>query len=124
MDQRLVRFVMSVPQWRLHRAGENKPLVREAMRGLMPEAQRLTARPNPPAKLFDRGFREKGWDVVSALMTGSQAEALGCLQASKVLEQYTRYLNGKAPAFDFWWPVSLEMWLRRVNSERRTADTI
>jgi asparagine synthase (glutamine-hydrolysing) len=62
-DRRLAEFVVAMPQAVLDRPGElRKRLVREAMRGIMPEELRRGAAKIVPTPLYHRALRETGVD--------------------------------------------------------------
>lgn len=112
-DRRLVELILSLPQWRVQRRGSSKQLARAAMEGIMPEAARAATRKTIPIGLFDRGFRERSVGVVSQLMTGSLAAANGWLDEREVLDVHGQYRATGDTPYDFWWPMCVEMWLRR-----------
>jgi asparagine synthase (glutamine-hydrolysing) len=112
-DRRLAEFVLAIPQWRVQRVGENKRIARLAMRGIMPEQVRRRAGKTIPVPLFDLGFKERARDTVFALITGSQAGARGYLDEGALRNYYESFLRDGPQPHDFWWPLTLEMWLRR-----------
>ena len=79
----------------------------------MPERARLKAGPGNQLSLFDRGLRERGRPVVDDLLTNSIAAKHGYLDAAAVRSVYDDYLAGRPIRWDFWRPLTLEMWLRR-----------
>ncbi len=112
-DRRLVELVLSLPQWRVQRRGAPKQLARAAMAGVMPELARNKAAKTFPLGLFDRGFRDRAVDVVEGLLSDSRAAANGWLDAEVVRAVYDEYRTIGDTAHDFWWPLCVEMWLRR-----------
>jgi asparagine synthase (glutamine-hydrolysing) len=112
-DRRLVELVLALPQWRVQRRGRFKHLAREGMRGFMPEGARRLAAKTIPNSLFERGFRERSVDTVRSLLSGSMAAANGWLDAPAALGAYEDYVRTGDSAHDFWWPLTVEMWLRR-----------
>lgn len=112
-DPRLVRFVLAVPQHVVNRATEPKRILRRAMRGVMPEHVRRAVSKTVPERLYDRGFRERARETVRMLLADSRAEARGYIRANAVALEIDRYLRGEPPRCDFWWPLTLEIWLRR-----------
>ena len=112
-DRRLAEFVLAVPQWRIQRVGESKRIARLAMRGLMPEQVRHRAGKTIPVSLFDRGFKERARDTVFALITGSRAGDRGYLDEAAFRNYYESFLRDGPQPYDFWWVLTLEMWLRR-----------
>jgi asparagine synthase (glutamine-hydrolysing) len=112
-DRRLASFVLGVPQWVIQRSGENKRIARRAMRAVMPEQIRRGAQKIEPVSLFDRGFKERARGTVAELLTDSRAAALGYLDAGVFCNLYESFLRNEPQRHDFWWPLTLEMWLRQ-----------
>ncbi|CAN5807671.1 lasso peptide isopeptide bond-forming cyclase [soil metagenome] len=112
-DRRLAEFVLAVPQWRVQRVGESKRIARQAMRGVMPEQARREAGKIEPVSLFDLGFKERARDTVLDLITDTQAADRGYLDERVLHNYYGSLLRDEPPHYDFWWPLTLEMWLRQ-----------
>ncbi len=112
-DRRLASFVLAVPQWVIQRAGDNKRIARRAMRAVMPEQTRRGTQKIEPVSLFDRGFKERARGTVVELLTGSRAAALGNLDVGVLCNHYESFLRNEPQRHDFWWPLTLEMWLRQ-----------
>jgi asparagine synthase (glutamine-hydrolysing) len=112
-DRRLAEFVLAVPQWRIQGVGKPKRIARLAMRGIMPEQVRHKTAKIIPVSLFDRGFKERARDTVFALITGSRAGARGYLDEAAFRNYYESFLRDGPQPHDFWWVLTLEMWLRR-----------
>ena len=112
-DARIVRFVLAVPGWVLQRPTEPKRLLRHALSGVMPDDALRSSRKAEPNALFERGFRERSRDVVRELLTDSELARRGYVDEAALRAQYEAYLVGGPVRHDFWWPLTLEMWLRR-----------
>jgi asparagine synthase (glutamine-hydrolysing) len=112
-DRRIARFVLAAPPRIVQSIQEPKRLAREAIRGIMPEGVRQAAHKSIPSALFERGFKDAAQGTVRALMTGSQMALRGYIHEGALRDSYESYLQGLPPRHDFWWPLSLEMWLRR-----------
>jgi asparagine synthase (glutamine-hydrolysing) len=112
-DRRLIELVLALPQWQVQRRGRPKHLARAAMRGVMPDPARDLAAKNIPIGLFERGFRQRSVATVRSLLTGSRAAANGWLDESAARGVYEEYVRTRDSAYDFWWPLTVEMWLRR-----------
>jgi asparagine synthase (glutamine-hydrolysing) len=112
-DRRIASFILAAPQWIVQRPSRPKRLAWEAMRGLMPEVPRQNAGKIEPGSLFDYGFKVRARETVLALITNSRAAARGYLDEAVLRSRYDAFLGGKPPRHDFWWPLTLEMWLRR-----------
>jgi asparagine synthase (glutamine-hydrolysing) len=113
-DRRLTEFVLSIPQAVLNRPGElRKRLVREAMRGVMPEELRLGAAKIVPSPLFKRALRQDGVATVRTLLANMEAERRGFLDGAALRCHYDQILRGGPDHPMLWLALTLEMWLRR-----------
>ena len=121
-DRRVVQAVLSMPQWAVNRVAESKRLARQALRGVVPESVRLETRKTEPSQLFDLGLRRLARETVLNLVRDSHAASLGYIDSRALLDCYESFCAGKPMPYDFWWPLSLEMWLRRFwgSAGRRT----
>ena len=111
-DLRLARFVLAIPQHVLNRPGEHKRLIREAMRGIMPEQAREGAAKISPEPLYVSAITSKARKTVRSLIRGSRAAARGFLDEDRLLEHYEGMCGGARDHPCFWWALTLEMWLR------------
>jgi len=111
-DRRITEFALAVPQWVISRVGENKRMARQAMQGITPEAVRKATRKTNPRTHYDLGFRDRARDTILGLITSSEAAKLGYVDPKALLECYQSYCSGHSSPYDFWWPLSLDMWLR------------
>lgn len=118
-DRRLVEFALAVPPRALSRAGENKRIVRLAMRGVMPERARQAAGKTSPKPLYERALKERAQKTVRRLISDPCAEALGYLDGDALRAYYEDYLRGETENHHFWYALTLEMWLRRREKARR-----
>jgi asparagine synthase (glutamine-hydrolysing) len=111
-DRRIAEFVLAIPQHLVNRISEPKRLARQAMSDVISPAFTRKTEKIIPSGLFHRGFREREVASVHDLMKNSRAAEAGFLEAQEVTRIYKTYLDGQAPPHDFWWPLTLEMWLR------------
>jgi asparagine synthase (glutamine-hydrolysing) len=113
-DRRIASFVLAVPQQVLNRPEEiNKRLVRQAMRGIMPEAVRQAADKILPSPLYERALKEQARETVLDLITDAQASACGYIDAPALRRHYEAICRGAAEHPGFWCALTLEMWLRQ-----------
>ena len=112
-DRRIASFILATPQWIVQRPSRPKRIAWQAMQGIMPEPVHKRAGKTEPASLFEYGFKEKAKQTVSTLITSSQAAARGYLDEAALRAGYEAYLHDRPLRGDFWWPLTLEMWLRR-----------
>ena len=112
-DRRLVELVLALPQWQIQGRRRPKHLLRQAMRGVMPEDVRRRAGKSIPVSLFDRGLRDRSVATVRSLLTDSHAAQRGWLDAASARDAYEGYVRTGAARYDFWWPLIVEWWIRR-----------
>lgn len=112
-DRRLAEFVCAVPQWHVQRRTAPRRLAYEAMRGILPEPARSQMRRHGPYSLVRRSYDEREVGTIRGLFTDSRAAAHGWLDAGEVLASYDAYLAGQGSRHDFWFPICVELWLRR-----------
>lgn len=114
-DLRLAALAVTIPQHVITPAGEPKGLLREAMRGLLPEAARLAARKRTPQPLYDRGLR-RSEPLVRSLIRGSRAAARGYVDERALAAAYDGFLAGRPlHRARFWRFLDVEDWLRRYH---------
>ena len=112
-DRRIASFVLAVPQPVIARpGGGDKPFVRRAMRGIMPEAVRLAARKIVPYPLYRHALENKARQTVMDLMSESQSAARGYVDPSVLRSHFESICRGERDHHCFWWALTLEMWLR------------
>jgi len=116
-DRRLVELVTAFPQWRVQRRSRPKALARAAMRGLVPEPARVRMGQTTPVRLFERGMKDHERHRLLDLVTGMHAAKRGWVDEAAVRQSVERYLRDEPQDAEFWWPVTLEMWLRAFWSD-------
>ena len=114
LDRRLLELVFSIPPERLFRAGQSKPLLREAMAGLLPESVRLRQTRTRLGSFLDLSLRESQRGTVEALLASPMAAGLGFLDGERLRAEYRRYLEGEPSEAQraLWYAITLEIWLR------------
>jgi len=111
-DRSVAAFVHAIPQSLVNRRSAPKRLALRATRGLMPPGMRDRLGKTEPDLLFDRGFRERGLPSAEELITDPLSAQLGFVDESRLRSSYDSFLRGEPVRYDFWWPLTLEMWLR------------
>jgi asparagine synthase (glutamine-hydrolysing) len=112
LDHRLCEFAAALPTTQTFRAGIRKVILRNAMRGLLPDEvvdRRYKVYSNAIA---ERGLREREQVKVWALMTNMVAADMGFVDEMRLREEYRCYLNGETNSALFWHTLTLESWLR------------
>lgn len=112
LDHRLFEVAARVPGTVNYRAGYHKMVLREAMRGSLPESVRKQRAKTVPIALFHRGIREHEQAKVWPLLYEMRAEDLGLVDGLRVRRSFQSYLDGEDDV-SFWRAATLEDWLRR-----------
>ena len=111
-DRRLVTMVMGLPEQVVNRPGDqSKPLLRAAMRGIMPEEARTRAGKMLPTPLYERSLREAA-PLVRELLNGSRLAAHGWVDERALRDHYDVWMAGGTLRAEFWWSLGVELWLR------------
>lgn len=117
-DRRVVELVLAMPQSLVGRPNDHsKPLLRDAMRGIMPEPARTAATKILPTPLYIRGLR-RNHDTVKLLCTDSHADARGWLDSRALFAHYEAWRAGAPLDSSFWYALSVERWLRVVDASK------
>jgi asparagine synthase (glutamine-hydrolysing) len=112
-DRRLVSFVLAMPQRMLTRGGELKLLLRQSMRGIMPEEARRAARKILPTPLFEAGLKRHAQATVADLVAEPRAEIRGYIDSRTLADHLASYRRGEHDQRYFMFTLALEMWLRK-----------
>ncbi len=112
-DRRLAVFVLAIPQQVLDRPDRtDKRLVREAMRGIMPEPVRRATAKIYPSPLYERAIRHDAATTIAELIADTQVEARGFVDGAELRAHYDAVRTEGRRDGALWPTLSLEMWLR------------
>jgi asparagine synthase (glutamine-hydrolysing) len=115
-DRRIADWVLSIPPHRITSDGADKWVLREAMRGLLPEFARSGAFRADPGSVYTYGLLEGSESAVRELLTQPLTSERGYVDAAVLMAAYERYQGGHWPGLtewnSFWRWVALERWLR------------
>lgn len=112
-DRRLAEFALAVPQAAITTPGDNsKPLMREAMRGVLPSNALRDAKKVVPFPLYERGLLDAGAATVRHLLNGMEIARLGWVDERQARAQFERCLRGEAVPAAFWTTLVTEWWVR------------
>lgn len=118
LDRRLVDFFLSLPADCLRQNGEEKVLLRRAMRGWLPEPVRTRPGYAHFGELVEAGLRRRERTRVERLLDGSRVVALGLVDERLLRRRWMCYLeNRNSNRYRFrglvrW--LCLEAWLRSL----------
>ncbi|MBI4677668.1 MAG: asparagine synthase [Elusimicrobia bacterium] len=122
LDHRLVEFTFRVPAALKIRDGVTKRLLREAMRGILPEATRTRVKKtgwNAPAH---RWFTGKGKELVLDLVRSRESRERGiydAVEVERLAQEHEEIVLSGRPADNhmmfLWQVLNLELWLRSLS---------
>ncbi|HVR98369.1 MAG TPA: asparagine synthetase B family protein [Thermoanaerobaculia bacterium] len=113
LDHRLFEFAAALPTAQTFAAGQRKIILRNAMRGRLPDAVVERRGKIYPEAIFRRGLREREQAKVWALMTDMRVAEMGFVDERRLRAAYDDYLAGRDRSASFWRALTLEVWLRR-----------
>ncbi len=126
LDRRLVEYALALPDEQLFKAGQTKLVLRGALRGILPEAIR-----NRPDKTYSTAFidfslRKISAHRISALFADPVCAALGFVNSAELCRAWEGFCSGSIPIRGamFWFPLTLEAWLRRYHRELNITERI
>ena len=112
-DRRLAEFALAVPQAAITTPGDHgKPLMRSAMRGIVPDDTLRRAGKVTPRPLFDRGLFDEAVGTVRSLLVDMETARRGWVSERQAREAYERSLRAEALLAPFWELIVTEWWLR------------
>jgi asparagine synthase (glutamine-hydrolysing) len=119
-DVRLAQLVLQLPEHIVTPTAASKGLLRQAMRGVLPEGVRQGAAKQLPQARYDRGVFDRASAVVLSLIEGSRAAERGYVDAARLRTAYERAKAGTARFATrewnlFWRFLDVEDWLRRYH---------
>lgn len=118
-DRRLVEFAAAVPPGVLCQQGENKWIVRRALRGLLPEEVRTRLRKVDPYPLYEHALKVDLRSLIEDVYsTNRPSETRGDhrVDAAAIRTYLQDYGVGGAEDARFWYTLTLEFWLQRYHS--------
>jgi asparagine synthase (glutamine-hydrolysing) len=112
-DRRLAEFVLAIPHEIVNRPREYKRLTQKAMQGVMPEEVRNSVSKILPTPYYFHAFRENARSTISDLIENSTAHDRGYIDKAALRTEYRSILRGNLDHPNFWWALTVEMWLRQ-----------
>ncbi|MFM7813775.1 MAG: asparagine synthase (glutamine-hydrolyzing), partial [Flavobacteriales bacterium] len=115
LDYRLVERIMATPShWKI-RNGMTKHILREAMKGILPEKIRMRRDKMGFDTPQDEWFRSNQWQAeVMNILSSESFRNRGILDADQAVEIYKRHLRREIQASkEIWKMIHLELWFRK-----------
>ena len=115
MDYNLVERTLSTPSDMIIRNGMTKHLLRESMKGVLPELIRLRVDKNGFSTPQDEWFRTSSWqEKISEIINSNSFASRKLFDVPKVKELYKNHLSENINiAREIWKWVHLELWFRK-----------
>jgi len=118
-DRRLVEYAFALPEKQRRREGQTKFILREAMRGLIPEMVRLRHSKADFSHVFPKAFQKQGGEC---LFDSLKIASLGWVDKSQVLVMYRSMLQLYESSdlryttymWSLWMVLGLELWAKAV----------
>jgi len=118
LDYRLAEYCFSLPNSLKIRDGLGKWLLREAMKGILPEKVRTRKDKAGFIAPADEWFRTINRDRLKELIDSPVFKERGILDAAKVKSVFEEHLsNKKNHAMFLWQVINLELWFKRFFDE-------
>lgn len=125
-DRRLVEFMLSVPAHLAYRPGWTKWILRQAMRGILPEAVRQRRQPSTLLPLAARGLVDKEHSFVREWLTPPDAVWRRYVRADWLAATFPRRLQLGLDGIETvipWQCVCAELWTRQTPDLTIPANT-
>ena len=126
LDYRLVeRTLASSDNWAI-RNGITKFILREAMKGVLPEKIRVRQDKIGFGTPQDEWFREPAWrKIVEEILTSSSFRKRNLIDPETAMRKYKEHLSGKVNiAKEIWKWVHLELWFRTFIDTEQTTEIV
>ncbi len=113
LDRRVVEFMTHVPNRLFAHRGEDRLILRESMRGRLPEPVRRRPDKSYVAGLYHRGFRERERKKLSSLLEDPMIGQLPYVEVAGLRRHLEEYWEGRFDDHSYFQrPLALEIWLR------------
>lgn len=112
-DSRVVEFLARIPPEIRFEGGREKPLLRRATEGILPEPVRLRSGHGAFRTLVDRGIREEETERIRDVLATSRLDSMGIIDAALLRDTFEQYAAGDDAKLARVMPTLLvEDWLR------------
>jgi asparagine synthase (glutamine-hydrolysing) len=114
LDYRLVEYTLSVKSDAIINKGFTKSILRESLKGILPEKIRVRTDKVGFATPQDEWFRTEQFQLlINEIINSESFHNRGFINSEKVKDLYTKHLNNEINiAKDIWKWVHLELWFR------------
>lgn len=121
LDYRLVEYLFSLgPEYKI-RNGFTKYILRESLKGVLPDRIRLRRDKMGFATPLEKWFRIDLKEKVREIFNSEEFKSRPYFDSARVLKTYEQFIEGKKDVcYAVWSWVNLELWLRRFIDARQT----
>ncbi|MFW5757754.1 MAG: asparagine synthase (glutamine-hydrolyzing) [Bacteroidota bacterium] len=124
LDYRLVERTLSLPSDQLIKHGVTKHILREAMKGVLPEAIRLRQDKigfsTPEAKWFRN---QEFYNLIKDVFSSDSFRSRGYIDHIMALDLLEKHINGKGDySREIWKMLHLELWFREFIDQSKTEN--
>ena len=109
-DRRLIEFMLAIPAHQLYSQGLYKHILRNAMKGILPERIRTRHRPTSLMPLFLRGVAEKEVTTIRRLLQRPERMWPQYVRADWLAQAVPGRLPAEAEELIIWLCVCVELW--------------
>ncbi len=122
LDHKLVEFSAAMPREMKLRGGTTKWILREAMKGILPDAILNRPKMGFPVPV-GKWFRSEYKHIVDEFVLGNRPLERGVFEPEFVRNLVRRHNSGEDHAQRIWFLVNFEIWQRRfIDGEETTAN--
>jgi asparagine synthase (glutamine-hydrolysing) len=128
LDHRIVEFAVSLPTTQRVRKGLSKYALRNAMKGIIPEAVRKSRKHYGTPVPLERWMKQLRRNI-RELLESSKFRERGYFNQPAILDAYDRFCEGKMDPFTsafyaevFWRILNLELWLEIFFDQESTLN--
>ncbi len=111
-DRRIVEFFLSLPAGMVELPGVNRKILRDAVKGCMPESVRTRQGKGNLQELYDRGIYQEQWLEISNSLRNGSIVSHNWIRKDW-LEQELKGQTRTQDGFILWLILGLELWLQR-----------
>ncbi|HEX3531554.1 MAG TPA: asparagine synthase-related protein [Thermoanaerobaculia bacterium] len=114
LDRRIAELILAAPAAHLLQLGCYKPLLRQALAGILPDPVRLRRDKTKVGTYVDRSLRQAVGEMISELLAAPRLAELGLVDEGKLRSAWQTYRQGspEPEKRKIWNAATLELWLR------------
>ncbi len=125
LDYRLVEKTLATSSDWVIRKGMTKYILREAMKGILPEKIRMRRDKVGYGTPEDEWFREPAWQkIIKEILNSESFKNRKIVNPAKAVSQFEKHVSGKINiSKEIWKWIHLELWFREFIDENKSSST-